>query len=78
MEKDYEAYNVKAPLEELAKLASQLIRCQIPCEFDGTIRLKIEVWPVWEKAILSKLAALRRRCEKNRLLFEMEHSPVKI
>ena len=31
-----------------------------------------------EADILSKLAALRRRCENNRLLFEMEHFPVNI
>ena len=78
MEKDYEVFYVKAPLEEHAKLASQLIRCQIPFEFDGSIRLKIEVWPMYEKSVLLKLAGMRRRCERNKLLFELEHYPVKL
>lgn len=78
MEKDYEKYVIKAPLEELAKLASNLIRCQIPVTFDGTIRMEIEVWPIWEKPLLTTLAGIRRRCNLNNKVFELEHYPVKI
>ena len=78
MKADFETYYVKAPLGELAKLAAQLIRCQIPCEFDGTIRMKIEVCPVWEKAVSLKLAGMRRRCERNRQVFGLEHYPTNI
>ena len=68
----YDIIYVKSGKEELARLASNCIKRQIPVTYYGGITVRLEVVPGWKPTVKRWLTSLKSFSEKNGHVFELE------